>query len=396
MPSKHAILGPSSAYRWLVCHPSARFEEQIPEEDSVYSREGTLAHDLAALILSARAGLLPKKFDFNGNLKRIEAEVLHFYDEVSQGGADGQAEFNAMYEAAEAWAEVVGEHGGLISVEMEYDLSKYVPLGFGTSDATAIAKTVLFVDDYKYGAGVAVTPTKNKQLMLYGLGALLAAQAKGKEIKTVVLGIFQPRAGGYSTWEISTEKLLEWAETTVKPGALIAIAGGGEFVPGAHCNFCKARSRCSAFYDKFAKLHKLVDKRSITDAQKADVLVFGPLLSQWVKKVEEQAIRDIQSGKIVEGFKLVRGRGARSFKNEDDVVDILIGEGLETDGIFNMTLKGITELEKTLGAKKFKKLFENNIISKEGAPKLAAGDDPREAIGRSAADDYEDEEEDLL
>lgn len=398
MPSRHAILGPSSAYRWLVCHPSARFEEQIEEEDSIYSREGTLAHDLAALILSARAGLLPKKYNFNAELKRIETEVINFYDEISHGDADSEAEFNVMYEAAEEWATVITDMGGTIHVEIEYDLSDYVPVSFGTSDATAENKTVLFINDYKYGAGVAVNPIKNKQLMLYGLGALLLNQKKGRQIKTVVLGIFQPRAGGYSSWEISAEKLIEWAETEVKPAALIAISGGGEFKPGPHCQFCKARTRCAAFYDKFARLQNLSDKRVMTDDQRAEVLLFGSVLSSWVKKVEERAVSDLQRGLPVPGFKLVKGRGNRSFKNEDNVVDILIGEGMETDGIFKLTLKGITELETALGKAKFKKLFADEIITREGAPKLAAGDDPREALDRSAADEYEDEDEedDLL
>ena len=57
MERKHAILSPSAAYRWLACTPSARFEEQLPEEESTYAAEGTLAHELAALLLSASWGI---------------------------------------------------------------------------------------------------------------------------------------------------------------------------------------------------------------------------------------------------------------------------------------------------------------------------------------------------
>ena len=387
MPTNHAILGPSSAYRWLVCTPSARFEEQLPDEESPYAAEGTLAHDLAALILSTRAGLFKGNHQqFLAMLGKLEKEVDAFYKELGK-----DTEFKEMFDHAEAWAAFVCDKGGDILIEHQYDITKYVPLGFGTADATNVNKTVLFVSDYKYGAGIRVLATANKQLMLYAVGALLEAQKKGHKIDTVVLSIFQPRAGGASSWELSVDDLLKWAETEVQPQAIKAIAGVGDFVAGEHCHFCKAKVNCKAFYDRFSDVKKLKDKRAITDDERAVVLTYGGLVAKWVTAVETSAVKDLEAGKSIPGFKLVAGRGRRSFKNEDDVVDILIGEGLDSDDIFNSTLKGITDLEKTVGPKKFAELFEDEIINNPGKPQLAATSDPRPAIGASAADDYDDD-----
>lgn len=51
---KHALLSASSAKKWLNCTPSARLEDAIPEEQSPYAAEGTLAHGICELKLAKR------------------------------------------------------------------------------------------------------------------------------------------------------------------------------------------------------------------------------------------------------------------------------------------------------------------------------------------------------
>lgn len=363
MPGTHAILSPSSAYRWLACTPSARFEEQIPEEESIYAAEGTLAHELAARLLSAQpyGDLTDKEY--------YSAEML---------------------EHCRAYANYVrgissDEH---VYVEKEYDMSAYIPLQHGTCDASFVKHKTLFVIDFKYGAGVKVAATANKQMMCYALGAY-DCHSKGREIESVCLSIYQPRAGGVSSWELSVDDLLKWAEEEARPKGLLAIAGQGDFEPGAHCQFCKARTSCKAYYDRFADVKAIKDKRAMTDTDIATVLTYGPLVASWVGKVQEDVIKRMEGGKPLKGYKLVAGRGKRSFKNEDDVVDILMGEGLENE-IFNSSLKSLTAIEKMVGPKKFKTLFADQIITIPGKPQIATIDDDRPAIGASAADEYDD------
>lgn len=384
--NNHAILSPSNAYRWLVCTPSARFEEQYPDEESVYAREGTIAHEVAALVLSNRAGIF--KGNFNAKLSKLEYDAKVFYEKQGK-----PSEFAVMLDHAEEYANFVREQAtGEILIEQRYELAEYVPLGYGTADSTNITKDTIYVTDYKYGAGVRVAATANKQMMLYGLGAYLHVREKYPNIKTVVLSIFQPRAGGSSTWQISVEDLLKWAKEEVAPKAKIAMAGIGDFVAGDHCQFCKAKTVCKAFYDRFAEIKKIKDKRVMDDADTAYVLTFGPSVASWIKKIEEETINKLSKGGKLKGFKLVAGRGRRSFKSEDEVVDILIGEGFESYDIFDVKLRSITDLEKQLGKKKFNDLLGDEIIKIEGKPTLTTEDDDRPAIGASAADEFDEDD----
>ncbi|MDL1914138.1 MAG: DUF2800 domain-containing protein [Bergeyella sp.] len=379
--STHAILSPSSAARWLACSPSARFEEQYPDVESIYAREGTLAHELAAVILALKSKQAVNPDKANEALKELEDQVHDFYEDLGK-----PSEWEIMRQHAEEYADFVlsqTDKRGALYIERRYDLTDYVPLGFGTADAT-YESTTLYVTDYKYGAGVKVSAEENKQMMLYALGALKALGSAPR----VVMAIFQPRVNHVSTWEINTDELLNWAENTLKPRAKQAMMGVGDFVAGEHCKFCKAQTVCKAFYDKFAGIKSLRDQREMSDEELAEVLTYGSSVATWVKKVEEETILRLSKGEKIEGFKLVAGRGRRSFKNEDNVVDILLGEGFESFDIFDPKLRSFTELEKQLGKSKFKDLLGDEIIQIEGKPSLAPADDKRQAIGMSAADEY--------
>ena len=73
--SGHAILSPSSAERWIHCPPSARINAEAPRTDTVYTREGTLAHAVAEL--KARKHFLclgPQKY--GAALRKLKQDAL--------------------------------------------------------------------------------------------------------------------------------------------------------------------------------------------------------------------------------------------------------------------------------------------------------------------------------
>lgn len=375
MATTHAILSPSSAHRWLACTPSARFEEQIPEEESKYAAEGTLAHELAAIMLMRSAGIFSSETSYQTRLRAVESDPLYTPE---------------MHTHCADYAAFVKVQGGDILVERGYDLDGIVPLSFGTADATNLHPTVIYITDFKYGAGVRVTATANPQMMLYALGAIKAASAKGYNIERAVLSIYQPRVGGVASWEISVAGLKTWAEKEVWPKALLAIAGQGEFVAGNHCHFCKARTCCRAFYERFASVKRIADAREITPMQRREVLRDGPALGKWIEAMQADAVKRLLNSESVEGFKLVAGNGKRAFTSEDDVVDTLVGLGFKREQIFNVSLKSLTDIEKVLGKKQFKECLDGNVQKKAGNPTLAPDDDPREEYKASDADEYSD------
>lgn len=372
-------MSPSGADRWIACPPSARFEEYIPEEESEYSREGTLAHEIAARYLiqqSAELGVVGED-QLALELEELKADPMYNQE---------------MEEHCQAYADyVLNTPPGPeeIHVEVRLDMGRFFPMCFGTSDSARMRGRVLYITDFKYGAGVPVSATNNTQGKIYALGAIEKFRELGYPMPdAVVVQIFQPRAGGASEWRTTPEALYGWAES-LRPIAELAISGQGEFNPGPHCRFCKARTSCGAYFELFQGIEGIRDQRRISDSDRAHVLENGDALAKWIDAVRKQAIEDLKQGKKLKGFKLVAGKGSRKFTNENDVIVELLGEGFG-DEIFKHELQTLTALEKLIGPKKFGEILDPYIYKTDPAPQLAESDDPRPAWGASAADDYDD------
>ena len=152
----------------------------------------------------------------------------------------------------------------LILVEHRLDYSDYVPGGFGTGDMLIVGDGVLEIIDFKGGRGVKVDAYRNPQLMLYALAGLTEFDTL-YDIRNIRMSIVQPRLNNTSSFEITPEELLRWAETEVAPTARLAIEGKGEFKAGEHCRFCKARHVCRKRSEYFMELARL-------DFREADLL----------------------------------------------------------------------------------------------------------------------------
>jgi hypothetical protein len=157
----HAVLGPSKANQWLHCTPSVMLESEFPDLGSDYAREGTVAHELAALKVEKH--FTPMKLStYNARLKEIKKSK--FYDAEMERHTDSYLQF--IKELAYSFPTAP-----VIRVETKVDLSKYIPEGFGTADCILISGNTLYVIDFKYGVGVGVEAEGNEQMMLYGLAA---------------------------------------------------------------------------------------------------------------------------------------------------------------------------------------------------------------------------------
>ena len=50
---KHALLSASGAVQWIHCTPSAKLCDELPDTETSYTQEGTLAHEICELKLTA-------------------------------------------------------------------------------------------------------------------------------------------------------------------------------------------------------------------------------------------------------------------------------------------------------------------------------------------------------
>lgn len=371
MPDQHAILSASGAHRWLSCPPSARLEASLPESTSPAAEQGTVAHALAEWKLRRALHDAP-----------TTKPVSDWIDTEMDQLTDDYVAF--IQEQLRETRRVCGDP--VVLIEQRLDFSHIVPGGFGTGDCVIIAEPALQIIDLKYGQGVLVDAEHNPQLMLYALGALHAFGPL-YAIDEVAVTIYHPRRSNISTWTIPVTDLEAWAEETVKPRAVLAAKGDGDFVSGEWCRFCKLSATCRARAQANLALAKLefAPPAELTDTEIADVLARLPELKAWATDVEAHALSlAVNQGKQWAGFKLVEGRSIRKYIDEAKVAEVAQAAGI-TD-IWQQRLKTITALEKQLGKKRFNELFAGLVVKPAGKPALVPETDKRPALKTCGAD----------
>ena len=367
----HALLGPSSAARWIACPPSVRLCEQFEDVESEYAKEGSLAHEIAELKVRKLIdpGLTSRKF--TAAMKKLKEKEL--YQEEMQGYTDEYVEFiqEQMYSYSTT------PH---IAVEQRVDFSEYVPDGFGTADCILISNDTLHVIDFKYGKGVPVSVENNKQLLLYALGAYLAYEMIFP-IAHIKMSIVQPRLANIDTWECSLDYLLEFAKIAQEK-ATMALKGEGDFNCGEHCKFCKAKAICKERANVNLELAKYEFKAvdQLTLEEIGEILEKAKDLAKWAEDLKEYALAESLKGNEVPGWKAVNGRGSRSFKNTDEAIKVLVDNGIAEELLYERKYLTLAQIEKTVGKKEFNSLVGDLIVMNVGKPTLVEASDKREAI----------------
>nr|WP_284502122.1 DUF2800 domain-containing protein [Clostridium tertium] len=376
----HALLSASGASRWMACTPSARLEQNFENKTSQYAEEGTLAHELGELKLRKELEGLSTR-SFNSKVKKIQENELYTAD---------MPDYVDMY--VETCLERVSEAkaktpDALFKIEQRLDFSEWVPEGFGTGDFVIIADGTMEVCDLKYGKGVPVSADNNKQMMLYALGAISEFSFL-YDIEKVRMTIIQPRLDNISTFEVTVEDLVKWAEEYVRPRAELAIKGEGEFCAGDHCRFCRAKSVCKARTEKNLELAKYDFQKpnTLDNNDIAYILSKVDELVNWAGDVKEYALEQALQGEEFDGYKVVEGRSNRKWSSEDDVAKVLIGQGFQENMIYTRKLDSISKIESAIGKKEVQRLLGDYIVKPVGKPTLVPITDKREPYNPAKSD----------
>lgn len=350
---KHAVLSASASSRWLHCPPSLRAAEHVISMPSKYADEGTLAHELCAHALEEKWGM---KCD---PLPRPETE----YDEE-------------MKQSAVCYAAFVSEQAGpedecdiLIETRVDYSKAIGVPDSFGTADCILLGHDgIARIIDFKYGYR-RVEVEKNTQLMLYAAGVMEEfGQRYG--IKEFRLSIFQPRISNVHTWAISAEKLMSVCEKAFRPAAQLAVKGEGEFRAGEWCRFCPVGAICRKNAERLMVDPRMTPPALLTDAEIVQLLNVADDLTAWLGDVKEFALQAAKAGHAWQGFKLGHAKGKTVFVSETAVAEALKNAGIEPYAVQPPKLRGISELKKELGKKKFDALLGSLTVYREGSERL--------------------------
>ncbi len=367
---KHAYLSASSSHRWLECPPSAKLCAGIVDSGSPYAQQGTDAHALCEYKVEKYLGRSPD--DPIENLTYFDSEMAEYTDQYC----------SYVIEQVEEARKHCKDP--LVLVEEKLDFSRWVPEGFGTGDCVIIADDLLQIIDFKYGLGVLVDANENPQMMCYALGALDQYDCL-YDIQTVKMTIFQPRRENISTYQISRQELLHWAETVLKPTAALAYDGKGEFKAGDHCQFCKVKATCRkrAEYNMDLAKYEFQKPDMLEDPEIAAILPKIDQLVTWADDIKAYALQQALSGVKYDGFKVVEGKSNRKYSDEAAVAATVEAAGYDP---YEKKLLGITAMTSRLGKKKFNELLGSLIVKPQGKPTLVPESDKRPALNTAKED----------
>lgn len=225
----HSKFAASAAERWFNCPGSVELSEGLPDKSSPWAQEGTRAHELLELILRFfLAGGIGANPSFLAARAGAPQEMIRHCEQTAQF-------------IIKLWKSLSGSD---ILVETKIFLDFIHAEMFGTFDGAVIDHFgTLHVFDFKFGAGVAVSPRDNLQMIFYAIGLAHKYQWNFKRVR---VWIIQPRIRGYDGpvfWELQTLRLKSWVHTFRKAVERV-IAEPDTFVEGSWCHWCKAKSIC--------------------------------------------------------------------------------------------------------------------------------------------------------
>lgn len=339
--STHAELSPSKRHRWGACPGSIRMEAPFPEPPSGEAAiDGTRSHAMLEECIKANVYVIPDAIIGStrtdeygtwtvdaGRINRVNLALAYIKERALAAETKPIAEERVFPD-------------GLVN---RADLH-------GTVDCQIPGKDVYEIIDYKDGVGV-VAAENNPQLEQYALGVLAKLEPKQRP-KSFQLTIIQPKLTlkgmpAISTWNISTKALLDKVVPTIVAQAAATEDPNAPLVPGdSQCKYCRAKAVCPALQNKAMEgiglmfqtnnpvLPPTIDVAAVTveqevteiahqaaqkDPSKMDdkelrqILEGAPLVRQLLDGVEKEVKRRLEAGQKVEGFKLVRGRGSRTW-----------------------------------------------------------------------------------
>lgn len=420
---EHSERGPSTAHRWRKCPASVRKCRGLPDTAGIDAAHGTVFHYFAALCLEL--DLDPQGF---------VGETL-FVPKFGDLVFD-QAMADNMRYGLEIVRAYMDEPGAVWLIERKLRLHEWVGPGeMGTTDFTLIdVKNWRIISfDWKYGAGVPVSPVENDQAILYVLGAwtdyareMFYSELAGKyddgnfenapwedDIEVTII-IEQPRAeGGGGVWKTNMGHLLSVGEQ-IRLDAIATEDPNAPFNPGpSQCKFCAAAkfNTCEAraryvsdlagldfdnLEDDFAVCAEpeIPDATAVSPAQRSQILLHKDMIIKFLDDLHASAYRDAEKGNPVPGMKLVAGRTpARAWKDEQKARIVLtkrFGDEAEVRKLISPS-----QVEEKIGKKAFKELFGKAIKESAAKPILVPDTHKKEAI-RNLLDDFDDIETDNM
>lgn len=337
--SQHAVLAPSGAPRWFVCPGSVVLTQKV-------------------------ANAAPRSTDVV-----ITEEMVEWVD------------------VAVRWVlEYLAANPGCV-LYTEERARAGVPFGcpdemWGTADVVIVnlVKLELVVFDAKFGFNE-VQVNRNPQLLLYAIG--LACDF-GWAFKTYLNVILQPRSEIPVKREVLTQGELNAEAFRIHPKVKAALAQWESpmlelVATDEGCKWCSAAGVCPELQKRALQLAKreFAEPELLPREDLVLLLKEADRIEAGLNAARVHALRLLQLGQEVPGFKLVRGIKRRIWREDAPEVPLVLEDlGLSHDAIWQQKLITPAQAEKKVG-KHFEDLLQPYIEKPLGEPTLAPESDPR-------------------
>jgi hypothetical protein len=384
---QHSPFGASVAHRWTVCHGSVKAQQGIDEEPSVWALEGTAGHTVAARCLESGQDAI-----------EYAARIV-----------DGVEIDDTVVDGVQVYLDAIRHdqkmRGGKLLVEVKFHLEHLHPLFWGTADCVRLGNDkVLSVYDLKLGRGKIVEVMHgngpNIQLGYYGLGAYHSLDRVVKQlgIKQVELVVVQPRAwhrdGPVRRARFEFEEI-EVLGATLVEAAAACEAWDAKFVPGDHCEFCRAAPTCRALRDYAFEMAQLdfqegvgmtmdsgertVNPVTMDNAELSRTLDAIDVIEMWIGAVRAHAHIVAASREGLPGWKLVDKQARRKWVDETKAAqELAFAFGLADTAIFAHSLLTPAQIEKMLPpADRKSEAFKALCPARSSGTTLVRADNPR-------------------
>jgi len=356
------IVGGSTAKRVIACPGSvALCAKMPPKPSSSYADEGTLLHNIIALVLEIEVH--PE------TLLGFEYENITLTQDVLD---------TKLIPALKALDAIDPDNSMEIAIEARVSFGEDILPGvFGSTDLLGRIGDRAYVIDWKFGDGVAVYAEENPQLMFYASAAMRTPEVKwvfdgATEIECIII---QPTKG-VTRWVTTPARIAAFEKELIR-AVKKAQKADAPLAHGDHCKWCAARPVCPL-------MTGAVDRALQTQIEGLDAEMIGKylanadLLEGWIKDLRALAFSMLEKSVPVPGYKLVPKRATRQWVNEATAYEWLAQNFPEAE----VTVTSVISPAKTDPLLKKAKLSmpEGLVVSVSSGNTLATEDDPRPAV----------------
>jgi hypothetical protein len=351
------IVGGSTAKRVINCPGSVALVQKMPPKpSSEFADRGTLLHNAMDLILSTG--------------QTVDSLIgMKYQDQV----LTDDLIVEKVRPALAALDEIDPEKIMDIEVETRVGFGDLLPGVFGSADVIGRIKNRAVVMDWKFGDGVAVEVEENPQLMFYAAAAMHTKEAQWafEGVDEIELVIVQPPA--VKRWVTTPERIAKF-ELELVQAVKQASKPDAELRVGDHCRWCAAKPICP-------QMTGAVDRALRVSVQSIDAPMIGAylanadMLEDWITDLRALALKMLEEGVNVPGYKLVAKRGTRQWIDEAKAAEVLGEDFIETKS----ALLSPAQAEKLLKKRKLT-LPDDLVVSVSSGTTLASVDDPRPPV----------------